>query len=268
MLLTIGIPSYMNAGEVWFTIQCLRTYCSIDFSCTEILVVDNWGMVETSGRSVLQGYIKSCNNNNIRYVQYTEVVGVSAAKNKIFELARGKYVLCIDSHILLDKNFFKDMELPEGGDLVQGPLLLSDGGYHIDRLDSWENGFWTKWGRPIYDLPKHSVPIWANGAGMFLTSRKDWLGFNKNFIGFGGETGYIQEKYRMNGRKVLCNPKLVWQHLFFCYGKIKYPVTVEEKIRNYLFAYYEIGRDTTEIYNNFDYALVEDIDTKLVRPFL
>jgi hypothetical protein len=46
----------------------------------------------------------------------------------------------------------------------------------------------------------------AQGMGVFACRKNNWLGFNPKFRGFGGEEGYIHEKYRKNGKQVICLP--------------------------------------------------------------
>ena len=48
--------------------------------------------------------------------------------------------------------------------------------------------------------------VWGNGCGLFSCRRQAWLGFSEHFRGFGGEEGYIHEKFREAGRRVLCLP--------------------------------------------------------------
>ena len=63
-----------------------------DLAKTEILVVDNKGDEELAKSIKLPG---------VRYVRYNEVNGPGPAKNKVFEKAKGDFVICMDSHIIL-----------------------------------------------------------------------------------------------------------------------------------------------------------------------
>ncbi|MGL1784034.1 hypothetical protein ACSTG0_23510, partial [Vibrio parahaemolyticus] len=62
------------------------------------------------------------------------------------------------------------------------------------------------------DLPPFEIPM--QGMGLFACRRDAWAGFNPDFRGFGGEEGYIHEKFRQRGGKVLCLPFLRWMHRF------------------------------------------------------
>jgi hypothetical protein len=98
-------------------------------------------------------------------------------------------------------------------------------------------------------IPKDPFEIWAMGAGFFLCRKDTWLGFNSRFKGFGGETGYIQEKYRKSGRKVICHPSLIWMHMFD--RRIPYPLKMIDRVRNYILGFEEIGLDTKQIKDHF-----------------
>jgi len=221
----------------------------------EIVVIDNYGD-ETLRKFCQQ------NPENVRYYKFTDIQGVSYAKNKIFDVARGEYVLVIDSHILIKPGAFDFT--PPCDDMIQGPLLCANQTYYLcEWLPQWRAKMWGIWAPKvaIVDLPKEPWEIWATGAGFFATRRESWLGFNKNFKGFGGETGYIQEKYRKAGRKVWCYPNMVWSHLFYNQGrKIPYSLKTEDRVRNYLYGFEELGLDTEPIYKEFGLGY-----TKLVK---
>jgi hypothetical protein len=71
------------------------------------------------------------------------------------------------------------------------------------------------------------------------------------FRGFGGEEGYIHEKMRQHGGRVLCLPWLRWGHRFGRANGVPYRVSVEDKLRNYLLGYDELGLDLTPVLEHF-----------------
>jgi glycosyltransferase involved in cell wall biosynthesis len=237
------MPSYNNFTEVWFTVQALRLYH--DLADCEILVVDNFGSER------LQKFIKNDGGKTVRYEKRTEIQGVSYAKNCVFEHAKGDYVLCIDSHILVRAGAL-DVKL-DNDDFYQGPLFYgSQKRYSLEWLPEWRKNMWGVWAPHVTELPQEPKEIWAMGAGFFACRRESWLGFNPGFRGFGGETGYIQEKYRKAGRKVLCHPKLVWMHHFHDPGTpMAYPMDKNDRIKNYIIGFEELGLDTKPIYDHF-----------------
>lgn len=240
---TIGMPCYNNFTEVYFTVQSLRMYHNLK-DC-EILVIDNFG------DTMLEKFIKSIRSDTVRYEQYKDIAGVSAAKNRVFECAKGEFVLCMDSHIMIVPGAL-DKE-PKGDDLVQGPNILNSmNGYRCAWVDKWNAGMWGVWDVVVKELPKKPFEIWAQGAGFFATRRSSWLGFHKGFRGFGGETGYIQEKYRKAGRNVWCYPNMQWVHLFYNQGRpIPYTAYTVDKVRNYIIGFKELGRDLEPIRKEF-----------------
>ena len=81
MKLTIGMPSFNNYKEVWFTLQALRTFQDLDD--VELLVIDNYG--DDNIRKFIQSWLAE-----VTYVRYTGVQSPAAAKNKVFEMAQGE----------------------------------------------------------------------------------------------------------------------------------------------------------------------------------
>src|ERR671921_11723 len=96
------------------------------------------------------------------------------------------------------------------------------------------------------------------GMGAFSCRKGAWPGFNPMFRGFGWEEGYIHEKVRRAGGRCLCLPWLRWTHRFGRPAGIEYPLTVEEKLRNYLIAHAELGLDPTPVLSHFSEILPED----------
>lgn len=253
---TIGMPSYNNLAEVFFTVQSLRLHH--DLTDCEIVVVDNYG------DPALKSFIKNSGGDTVRYHKYTEVQGVSAAKNEIFKVARGEYVLIIDSHILIKPGALDFT--PPGDDMIQGPLLKGDfKNYLCEWVPEWRSGMWGKWAPPVpvKDLSKDPFEIWAQGAGFFAVKRESWLGFNPRFRGFGAETGYIQEKYRKAGRKVWCYPNMVWVHQFFNQGRNISYAYLPDKIRNYILAFEELGMSTKPIKEHFGGVMFDTAKMKI-----
>jgi len=240
---TIGMPSYNNFAEVFFTVQSLRMHH--DLKDAEIVIVDNFG------DNALAKWVKNNGKGVVRYERFKDIQGVSIAKNRVFEIATGEFVLCMDSHILIKQGAL-DVEL-EGDNFYQGPLMYSNcKSYSLSWDNVWRAHMWGIWSKAVTELPSEPVEIWAMGAGFFACRRDSWLEFNPGFRGFGGESGYIQEKYRKAGRKVYCHPKMVWSHLFHCEGtKIPYPLKTADRIKNYLLGFRELGLDTAPIYKEF-----------------
>ena len=246
--LTIGMATYDDFDGVYFTIQALRLYQ--DLADTELLVVDNYGCDET------EKFVTSV--PNARYLRKTEVVG-TAVRELVFTHARGDAVLCIDSHILFPPGTIARLRdyyaaHPETRDLLQGPLLnddLTSISTHFD--PEWRGQMWGTWGidpRGL-EVDGEAFDIPSQGLGVFSCRRERWPGFNPAFRGFGGEEGYIHEKFRQRGGRTLCLPWLRWVHRFGRPKGVPYPLSVEMKLRNYIIGFTELGLDTTEAEMHF-----------------
>jgi glycosyltransferase involved in cell wall biosynthesis len=246
MRLTIGMPSWNNFTEVFYTIQALRIYHCLD-NC-EILIIDNFGDKE------LEKFIKSNGMGIVRYEKCLDGSGPAYGKNKVFELAKGEMVLCIDSHIMLKPGALESIYSTDN--LMTGPLVYNNLKDYVCAFKPvWRGHMWGIWGDYSQTLPDKEFEIWGMGCGCFATKKESWLGFNKKFKGFGSEEGYIHEKYRKAGRKVICNPKLIWMHQFD--RPIPYPLQLIDRIVNYLIGFHELNLDTKPILDHFGKQLFD-----------
>jgi glycosyltransferase involved in cell wall biosynthesis len=252
---TIGMPSYNNFNEVYFTVQSLRLHH--DLTDCEIVVVDNYG------DKVLEQFCKEKGKEIIRYEKFTDIRGTAAPRDKVFEIAKGEFVLCMDSHVLLKQGFLN--KTPIGDGLAHGPCLWNTfDGYSCEWLPQWRNKMWGIWAGTITVLPEEPFEIWGSGLGIFCCRKDSWLGFNKKFRGFGGEEGYIHEKYKKAGRKVWCDPTKVWVHHFGnCGRQIPFPIPMHERVRNYIIGFMELGLDTRPIKEHFGEPLYSEALAKV-----
>ena len=239
--LTIGMPSFNNFSECYFTVQALRMYHSLENY--EILVVDNFGDPE------LEKFIKNQGAGIVRYEKYLDSTGPSNAKNKVFELAKGEMVICIDSHVLLAPSSLKNITYTD--DLIQGPLLYNDmKNYVCSWSPKWRGQMYGVWSNYMQTLPKEPFDIWAMGCGFFMTSKKGWLGFNPKCTGFGGAEEFcIHEKFRRAGRRCICDPRRVWLHHFD--RKIPHQVILMDRIVNYIINFKDLKLDLKPIEEHF-----------------
>jgi hypothetical protein len=89
------------------------------------------------------------------------------------------------------------------------------------------------------------------GMGLFACRRAAWPGFNDAFRGFGGEAGYIHEKFRQAGARTLCLPYLRWMHRFNRPTGIPHRNMIEDRIWNCLIGFDELGLPTAEMEAHF-----------------
>ena len=116
-------------------------------------------------------------------------------------------------------------------------------GTHFDPV--WHAGMYGVWGKDPRgldpDAPAFEIPM--QGLGVFACRRAAWPGFNPRLRGFGGEEGYLHEKVRRAGGRTLCLPFLGWTHRFNRPFGPRYPVSVKDRVRNYLLVHDELGLD-------------------------
>lgn len=253
--LTIGIPTYNDFDGLYFTVQSLRHYQDLDM--VELLVIDTYGCEHT--RQFVEGPAGG------RYVLATDAAGTAAAKNRVFTEAQGEAVLCCDSHVMILpgaiarlKSYYQ--EHPGAIDLLQGPLVADDLQAVFTHLEPvWRNEIWGTWSTDARGLDPDAEPfdVQMQGMGVFSCRKAAWLGFNPAFRGFGGEEGYIHEKFRQAGARTLCLPWLRWVHRFARPAGVPYPVRLSDKFRNYIIGFTEVGLDLEPVRDHFSARLSE-----------
>lgn len=235
--LTIGMAVYDDYARTCMTIQALRMYQ--DMRNVEILIIAN------KADEKLKEFVSAIPDT--RYIEYTAINSTAQPRNMIFEYAYGKAVLVIDCHVMLWagsvarlKKHYQDNPLTN--DLYQGPMIY-------ENLDPQQaDNMWSPmWGaamlgtftRAYHNNDTDMHEIVAQGLGLFTCRKDAWLGFNRLFRGFGGEEGYIHEKYRQHGRKCWSLPWLKWWH-HSVRETIPYENTYDDRIRNYTIGFTEL----------------------------
>ena len=99
------------------------------------------------------------------------------------------------------------------------------------------------------DAPPFDIPM--QGMGLFCCRRAAWPCFNEQFQGFGGEEGYIHEKFRQRGGRTLCLPFLRWIHRFNRPMGVPYNNSWEDRVRNYVIGFRELGLPTDELEQHY-----------------
>jgi len=264
--LTIGMVTYDDFDGVYFSIQSIRMFHKEILDQLEFIVIDN-NPESSHGKmtSNFMGWIKEPHT----YVPFTSYQS-TALRTKIFEYAKTPYVLVMDCHVMFEAGSLKKLidffdHGKDEGNLLQGPLLyddLNNISTHFDLV--WRSQMWGIWGSDQRANDPNALPfeIPAQGLGCFSCRKDSWLGFNSKFRGFGGEEGYIHEKYRKSGKKAICLPFLRWLHRFGRPNGVTYPLTLENKVKNYFIGFDELKMDTAPIYNHF----IEE--TKIDRTIL
>lgn len=265
--LTIGMATYDDYDGVYFTIQALRLYHPEVMSDVEFIVVDN------NPTGVCANSLKALETQipNYRYVPHGEKSGTTV-RGQIFEQSNGTYILGLDCHVFLVPGALKKLmdyfdAHPETRDLLQGPLLydnLTTLATHFH--PEWRGGMYGYWelneaGKEI-DSEPFDIPM--QGMGLFACKRTAWPGFSDKLSGFGGEEGYIHEKFRQAGGRTLCLPFLRWVHRFERPRGVPYRNTWEDRIRNYVIGFTELGLDIEPIREHFGTLVGQSIANNTV----
>ena len=252
MLLTIGMATYDDFDGVYFTLESLKAYH--DLNDVELVVVD-------TKKEPCKDTQNVCNNVGAKYFHRPDKVGTSASRNHVFEVASGRFVMCIDCHVLLVKDSIKKLkEYLKNNlnteDLIQGPLLYDDHKHVSTHFDpQWRGQMFGTWGTDKRYLTEEKFEIPMQGLGLFCMRKAVWPKFNQHFRGFGGEEGYIHEKVRQNGGKTLCLSWLKWIHRFGRPKGVPYPLQLKDRVINYLIGWIELGLDYSEILQFFKESL-------------
>ncbi|HJN93287.1 MAG TPA: glycosyltransferase family 25 protein, partial [Dehalococcoidia bacterium] len=134
---------------------------------------------------------------------------------------------------------------------------------HFDPV--WRAGMFGVWATDERGVdPTHEpFEIPMQGLGLFACRRDAWLGFSSRFRGFGGEEGYIHEKFRQAGRRTLCLPFLRWMHRFNRPFGTRYPINWEDRVRNYFIGHRETGVSTAALEEHFAEFLNPEVVQKV-----
>jgi hypothetical protein len=253
-LLSIGMSTYDDFEGVFFTIQSLRMYheiCNTDQ--VQFVVVDN-NPSSKEGQETKR-FVEGIKQ---KYVPYTENVS-SFNKYLIPNYSDGKYILIMDSHVLIENNGINNLleyykNNPDCKNLVQGPLWYNDLkniSTHFDPVFRGHMyGIWAT-NKEAYDKGEpFEIPM--QGMGLLSFEKSAWGKINDKFVGFGAEEGYISEKFRQWGGKNICLPNLKWMHRFGRPRGVPFRLTLEDRVYNYFVGW-------LEIYNDPEHQMIKDI---------
>lgn len=254
--LTIGSAVYDDFDGVYFSYQSIRLNNQDIWDDLDLLIIDN--NPESSQGKATKSFCEK--TNHIRYIPYTEKKSTTV-RNEIFKNAQGKFCMSIDCHVLFEPDTIKKLiqyfeENPDTKDLFHGPMFYDvinghDPCTHMDPV--WRDHMYGIWGYDKRGNKANNKPfeIPMHGLGIFACKTDEWLGFNENFIGFGGEEGYIHKKYEKANRKTWCLPFLRWLHRFDRPSGVKYPLVLEDRVRNYIKGHKELELPYDDIIEHF-----------------
>lgn len=253
--LCVGMATYEDFDGVYFTVQSLRLHHPEVARRIELVVVDNHPFGATA--AALARLAEQV--PNLRYVPFPDRCS-TAVRDVVFRETEAPWVLVLDSHVLLEGGALASLLAhydahPETDDLIQGPLVMDDlgSGLHTHMEPRWRAGMFGAWaqderaaerGNEAFEIPMH-------GLGLFSCRRAAWPGLHPDFVGFGGEEGYLHERFRQRGGRTVCLPALRWLHRFHRPNGAPYPLAWRDRFLNYHAGFEEVGWDTEPIREHF-----------------
>lgn len=268
-LITVGMAVVDDYNGVYFTVMTILSFHRECLPHLEFLVIDN-----NPGGVSAAATKRFCEKLGIRYVPVSDYRS-TAVRDSVFRYANGRFVLCMDSHVMLQPGSLERLidyihVHPDSSDLLQGPLVNDSGDRLFTHLECrWSDGMYGVWAQTegvTAESPPFEIPM--QGLGLFCCRMNAWPGLNPRFTGFGGEEGYLHEKFRRSGGKVLCLPFLQWAHRFDRPQGIPYPINWQDRIRNYLIGHDELGLDTEEMATHFARVVDYEETSRALTRFL
>ena len=248
-VLTIGMATRGEPDHVWFTLSALAA----NHPRCRYVVVDNTPERDSRVEAITRAVGGT-------YYHRPDLTGTSAPRDAVFRFAETPWVMCLDSHVILETGAVQaalDFAAahPDSNDLVQGPLIGDDGRWFATHWGiTAPPGLWGTW----QSDPRGQFPAGApfdipmTGLGQWMMRRAAWPGFNPLFRGFGGEEGYLHEVVRRAGGRTLCHPALRWRHKFRDVSgwhnnpPPPYPLRLSDHVWNLLVGHRELGIEATE----------------------
>ena len=257
--LTIGSAVFDDFEGAYFSYQSLRLNNLDRFEELDLVIIDN--NPESAEGKATKSF---CEKAAIRYFA-APTPRSTAIRDRVFQEALAPFVVCMDPHVLLEPGtvgrlieYADEMEKAKSLDIFHGPMLydyLDPDNTPATHMDpGFRDNMYGTWGHLPRGKDKEgqAFPIHMHGLGLFACRSKAWPGFSPLFKGFGGEEGYIHEKFKQAGGKTWCLPWLRWLHRFDRPRGNVYPLHIEERIRNYAFGWLEIGRDLEPVAEHFE----------------
>lgn len=213
VLISIVIAGY-NAGK--YLSLCLDSIYKQTYKNFEIIFIDNGSIDDTA--SILKLY------PDVRLIDNADNRGFCIANNQGISIAKGSYILTLNSDIILDENFLTEMKRAiEANDIVLfGAKILSNDGKTIDSSGlvlSWFYRFFDR-GRGEIDRGQYDNQLDILGpCAAAALYRKDMLEdikykgeyFDEDFF-FLGEDFDLAWRAKKKGRDARFVPKAVCYH--------------------------------------------------------
>lgn len=244
--LTVGMTTHDDYDGVYFTVQGLRLNHREVLDQMEFIIVD-----QNPGSAYGALTKRFADGIGARYFPQTDLKGPPHGRNLYFKEATARNVLSVDCHVLFENGSIAKLieyfeMYSQTPDLLHGPLVYDDmQNVSTHWRPEWKPGAqnYGSWDTDKRGLDPNAAPfeIPFSGVGVMACRKDAWVGYNKDFIGFGAEEWYIHRKFRQAGGTVLCLPFLRWIHRFGRMPHANYPLELWKKTYNHLLGSLELG---------------------------
>lgn len=254
-MFTLGISTFDDYDGLYFTVTVNR---HLHPWISEIVIIDNnpdSAHGKLNKQLAEQQSTKGC---PIKYIPFTEYSS-TAVRNEIFKYATRDFTVVVDSHVVLCEGAIDALwtyysKTGTALDFVQGPLLydnFEDCATHLE--PTWRSKFYGTWecDRDFLRRSDSFKTIEMQGLGAFSCKTDKWVGINPAFRGFGGEEGYLQEKFRKAGGKCICLKDFKWIHRFNRVAGVPYVNNIEDRLTNYFLGWLELNKPVESIISHF-----------------
>lgn len=157
-LLTIGMAHAWDYDGVWFTCMnlCLQIPRNI-LSQIQFVVIDNTPNTPEGKlvKQYVENWLAHAGVHSAVYVPFEENNGTSQTRGRVFTEAKGRYVLCVDCHVLFPPKTIENLlnwytANSETKDLMSGPIFFDTLNHHSTHFNPiWRSemfGIWsTAW---------------------------------------------------------------------------------------------------------------------------
>lgn len=241
--LTIGVMHHQKLKSLAATIKALRR--DHDLADVDLMVID------TKSSKKARRWVRR--QHNIRYAAI-EPGQKSSALDQLFEQARGEVVLVLQDPVRLRHGSLQALDRffachPDSNALVHG---LTMSGKRV--IATHSDPFWRRnsWGsRANKPSPRlgEGLPfvIPMQESGVFSCRRSAWPGMPSGWRGYGGEDGFLQERFRREGAQVVCLPGLQWERIAQVRPARPYSQQAVQVLRNHLAGAADLDLDTRYI---------------------
>ena len=241
--LTIGIIHHERLRTLRATISALQR--DHDLRDVEILVCD------TKRSKKARKWVRR--QQGIRYVA-SSLRQPGNALDQVFELAHADVVVVLQDPVRLRKDALASLRdyftnHPDSRNLVHGPLMRGNTVVSTHSDPYWRRNTWGSAARDARggraDGEAFVVPM--QESGVFSCRRDAWPGMPVLWRGYGGEAGFLQERFRRNGGQVVCLPGFRWERIAPLGSVRPRSPAAHHVLRNHLSGAADLGLDTLYI---------------------